>query len=89
MIDAGCLCLLWFLARREGIKLLDPIGFDRRRLGRDLMFGLALIPPSLFFILGGNFASSLLVYSNVNAPDIYAPCAGLSIGLGDHGTDDL
>lgn len=37
------------------------------------MFGLAPIPPSLLFILGGNFASSLLVYSNLNAPDIYAP----------------
>ena len=73
LIDAGCLCLLWWLARREGITLLDLTGFDRKRLGRDILFGIALIPPSLLFILGGNFASSLLVYGNLHAPQIFEP----------------
>ena len=73
LIDAGCLCLLWWLARREGITLLDLIGFDRKHLGRDVLFGLALVPPSLFFILGGNAASSLLVYGSLDAPQIFEP----------------
>lgn len=73
LIDAGCLCGLWWLARREGIRLPDLIGFGRRRLGRDLLLGLALIPPSLLIILGGNLGSSLLVYGNLSAPDVFVP----------------
>jgi hypothetical protein len=73
LIDAGCLWLLWLLARREGIRLRDLIGFDRARLGRDLLLGLALIPPSLCCIFAGIYASSLLVYGDLSAPQIYAP----------------
>jgi hypothetical protein len=73
LIDAGCLGLLWWLARREGISLLDLIGFDRERLGRDASLGVALIAPSLLFILGGNAAASLLVYGDPNAPQIFEP----------------
>ena len=49
------------------------MGFDRKRLGRDVLLGLALIPPSLLLILGGNTASSLLVYGTPAAPDIFVP----------------
>jgi membrane protease YdiL (CAAX protease family) len=73
LIDVGCLCLLWRLARREGITLLDLIGFDRKRLRRDVLFGLALIPPSLLFIFGGNLAGSLLVYGNLDTLQIFEP----------------
>ena len=73
LIDAGCLSLLWWFARREGITLLDLIGFQRKRLGRDIVFGLALIPPSLLLILGGNYISALLVYGNLNPPQIFQP----------------
>jgi hypothetical protein len=73
LIDAGCLSLLWWLARREGITLLDLIGFERKRLGRDALFGLALIPPSLVFILGGNTISALLVYGSPHPPQIIQP----------------
>jgi membrane protease YdiL (CAAX protease family) len=73
LIDLGCLALLWKLTRREGIGLLDLIGFDRRMWKQDVVLGLALIPPSLVIILGGTFASSLLVYGNLTAPDIFAP----------------
>lgn len=73
LIDAGCLVLLWRLTHQEGIRLADLIGFDRKRLGRDLLLGLALIPPSLIFILGGIYASSLLVYGDPSAPKIFEP----------------
>jgi membrane protease YdiL (CAAX protease family) len=73
LIDGGCLGALWWLARREGITLLDLTGFDRERFGRDLLFGAALIVPSLVLILGGIYASSLLVYGNFDALDILNP----------------
>lgn len=73
LIDAGCLGLLWWLTRREGTKLFDLLGFDRKRLGRDFLLGLALIPPSLIFILAGIYTSSLLVYGNLSAPQIFEP----------------
>lgn len=62
LIDAGCLVFLWRLTRREKIGLFDLVGFERERLGRDVLLGLALIPVSLVFILGGNYTSSWLVY---------------------------
>ena len=73
LIDLGCLSGLWWLARREGITLLTLIGFDRKRLGRDMLFGIALIPPSLLLILAGNYGSSLLAFGNFDAPDVFAP----------------
>jgi membrane protease YdiL (CAAX protease family) len=62
LVDAGCLALLWQLTRREGIGLLDLVGFKRARLVRDVLLGLALIPVSLIFILGGNYAVGWIVY---------------------------
>jgi hypothetical protein len=62
LIDAGCLTLLWRLTRREGIALRDLIGFDRTRLGRDLLLGLALIPAGLALIFGGTYTTGWLVY---------------------------
>ena len=73
LIDAGCLYALWRLTRRERIRLIDLLGFDRYRLGRDFLLGLALIPPSLLIILFGNYGSSLLVFGNFDAPDVFAP----------------
>jgi membrane protease YdiL (CAAX protease family) len=73
LIDAGCLALLWWLTRCEGIRLLDLIGFDRNRLGRDVLLGLALIPACLLFIFGGVAVSSLLVYGHVGSPQFSEP----------------
>jgi hypothetical protein len=70
LIDGGCLLLLWRLARREGIGLGDLIGFERRRLGRDLLLGLALIPPGLLLILGGNYGACWLVYGTFELPTV-------------------
>lgn len=73
LIDAGCLCLLWRFTRREGITLLDLIGFDRERLFRDVLLGVALIPASLAFIFGGIALSSHLVYGGVGLPQFGEP----------------
>jgi hypothetical protein len=73
LIDAGCLLLLSLLMRREGARLVDLLGFDRRRLGHDLGLALLLIVPSLVFILGGIAAASLLVYGSPEPPGIFTP----------------
>lgn len=73
LIDAACLVSLWRLARREGITLLDLTGFQHGRLGRDMLLGLALIPPSLLLILAGIMGSNLLVYGHLGAPDVFVP----------------
>ena len=68
LIDAGCLALMWRLARSEGIRLFDLIGFERKRLGRDVLLGVALIPVCLVFILGGVYAAGWLVYGTLTPP---------------------
>jgi membrane protease YdiL (CAAX protease family) len=73
LIDAGCLTLLCHLARREGKRLLDLVRFDRARLGRDVVLGLALIPPSLVFILGGVYAAGWVLYGTLTQPFVFAP----------------
>lgn len=78
LIDLGCLAALWLLMHREGGRLIDLIGFERDRLGRDVLLGLALIPPSLLFILGGNGVSSLLVYGTLAPPTVFQPLAPLA-----------
>ncbi len=72
LIDLGCL-LLGRLMRREGIRLRDLLGFERGRLGRDLLLALALVPPSLVFILAGNAGASLLVWGRPTAAMLFSP----------------
>jgi CAAX prenyl protease-like protein len=71
LIDVGCLALLWQVTRREGLGLRDLIGFDRSRLGRDLLLGLALIPVGLALILGGIHATGWLVYGTPMPPYLF------------------
>jgi membrane protease YdiL (CAAX protease family) len=71
LIDAGCLALLWRLTRREGLRLFDLVGFERARLGRDTLLGFALVPVSLVFILGGNYAASWLVYGTLTSAYLF------------------
>lgn len=73
LIDAGCLALLWHLTRREGISLFDLAGFERAHIVRDTLLGVALIPLSLVFILGGVYAAGWLVYGTLRPPYLYGP----------------
>lgn len=67
-IDVACLVLLWWLTRREGIGLLNLVGFERSRLLRDTLLGLALIPVGLVFIFAGTAAAGWIVYGKVAPP---------------------
>jgi hypothetical protein len=71
LIDAGCLLLLWRLTHREGLGLLDLIGFERAHLVRDVLLGLVLVPANLAFILGGIYAGNWILYGALGAPSIF------------------
>jgi hypothetical protein len=73
LIDAGCLALLWRFTRREGIRLFDLVGYQRTRLARDVLLGLALIPVSLVFIFGGVYATGWLLYGTPSPPYVFEP----------------
>jgi len=73
LIDAGCLAVLWRLTRREGIGLFDLVGYDRVRLGRDILLGLTLIPISLALILGGVSLTGWLVFGTLSPPYVFGP----------------
>jgi membrane protease YdiL (CAAX protease family) len=73
LIDAGCLALLWHLTRREGIRLFDLVGFERTRLIRDVLLGLALIPVGLAFIFAGVYAAGWPLYGTLAAPYLFDP----------------
>jgi membrane protease YdiL (CAAX protease family) len=73
VIDAGCLALLWRLTRIEGIRLFDLVGYDRTRLVRDVLLGLALIPACLVFILAGTTAAGWLLYGTLTPPYFSGP----------------
>jgi membrane protease YdiL (CAAX protease family) len=83
LIDAGCLALLWRLTRREGIRLFDLARFDRTRLGRDALLGLALVPVCLAFILAGVYGAGWLVYGTLTPPYFFGrlPLAAALYGV--------
>jgi hypothetical protein len=63
--------MLWCLTRREGMRLFELVGFDRARLVRDVLLGLALIPVGLGFILGGVYATGWLLYETLTPPYLF------------------
>jgi len=73
LIDAGCLALLWWLTRREGIRLVDLVGLERSRVIRDVLLGVALIPVCLAFILAGVYGAGWLVYGSLTPPYFTGP----------------
>jgi membrane protease YdiL (CAAX protease family) len=65
LTDIGCLVLLFWLTRREGIGIFDLLGLDRESFGRQLRsfpiyFLLFLVPVALTFVISGLFYGSQL-----------------------------
>jgi hypothetical protein len=83
LIDAGCLAMIWRLTRGEGTGLFALVGFDRARLSRDVLLGLALIPASLAFIFGGVYAAGWIVYGTLTPPLVFGdlPWPAVAYGL--------
>ncbi len=63
LIDVCCLVLLWRLTRQEGIGLRDLVGFQRKKLWRDVLFGVALMVlfGGIAFLLSG-FVLGPIIY---------------------------
>lgn len=67
--DLGCLAALVLLVKREGLRLGDLFGFDRKRLGRDVLLGVGLLLTVFpVTIIGGTLLASWLVYGTTQAP---------------------
>jgi uncharacterized protein len=67
LVDFGCLGLLLWLTRREGIRLLDLIGIVKSKLLSDIPRGLGLFilifPITIF---GGGMLARLIAYGQLN-----------------------
>jgi membrane protease YdiL (CAAX protease family) len=68
LIDIGCLVLLAWLTRREGIRLFDLISFERQRLGWDLLLGVGFIVLFLILFFAGGMIFAPLIYGTTQAP---------------------
>jgi membrane protease YdiL (CAAX protease family) len=71
LIDIACLAALAWLTRREGLRLFDLIGYDRRRLGRDLLVGLGFIVIYFVLFMGGGMIFGPVFYGVSQAPSPY------------------
>ena len=67
LVDLGCLAILYFLTKREGIRLLDLVGIIKRKLKTEIPFGIALFilifPIAIF---GGGALGQLLAYGRLS-----------------------
>ncbi|HZW02295.1 MAG TPA: CPBP family intramembrane glutamic endopeptidase [Anaerolineaceae bacterium] len=66
LADLGCLGLLIWLTRREGIRLFDLLSFDKTRLKKDILLGLGVFtvvfPVTVF---GFGRLAMLVAYGNL------------------------
>jgi uncharacterized protein len=67
LADLGCLGLLFWLTKREGIRLFDLIGFDKKRLKTEIPLGVGLFllifPVTIF---GGGMLAQWIAYGALN-----------------------
>ena len=67
LVDIGCLGLLFWLTRREGIRLIDLVGIVRSKLKTDLPLGLAIfIVVFPLIVFGGGMLAMLIAYGQLN-----------------------
>ncbi len=67
LVDFGCLGLLIWLTRREGIRLSDLVGLVKSKLKTEIPLGLGLfllIAPMTIF--GGGMLAKLIAYGTLN-----------------------
>jgi hypothetical protein len=68
LIDFGCLGLLFWLTRREGVRLRDLLSFSRSHLKTDILLGLGIfIVVFPVCVIGGGMVASRIAYGSLNA----------------------
>jgi membrane protease YdiL (CAAX protease family) len=83
VIDVGCVVLLAWLTRREGIRLFDLGNYGRERWLRDVLVGLGLFVPIfvLAMFLPGTLASYVIYGGPSPTPTSRLPVQGLLYAL--------
>jgi hypothetical protein len=67
LVDAGCLGLLVWLTRREGIRLLDLVGLVKGKLKTEIPLGLGLfVLVAPITILGGGRLAQWIAYGRLD-----------------------
>ncbi len=67
LVDLGCLGLLVWLTRREGIRLFDLVGLVKSKLKTEIPLGLGLfIVIAPITIFGGGMLAKLITYGTIN-----------------------
>lgn len=67
LADLGCLGLLIWLTRKEGIRLRDLIGLVNSRLKKEIPLGLGLfVAIAPITIFGGGMLAKLIAYGSLN-----------------------
>ena len=81
-IDIGCIVLLAWLARREGIRLFDLGNYSRKRWLRDVLIGLGLFVPifMLTMLLPGPIVG-IVIYGGPAPMSSSLPMLGLLYAL--------
>jgi membrane protease YdiL (CAAX protease family) len=67
LVDIGCLGIMYYLTKREGIRLLDLISLVKSKLKKEVPLGLGLfllIAPITIF--GGGMLAQLIAYGKIN-----------------------
>jgi membrane protease YdiL (CAAX protease family) len=72
-IDVGCLLLLAWLARREGMRLVALIGPTRQRVWRALLVGLGILVLLIAMGMLGDMVFAPLIYGADEAPAPMGP----------------
>lgn len=70
LIDLGCLWILLVFTKKEGIRITDLIGYDPKRLGQDILTGLAYF--LLFFVITMGFTvlAGFMLYGSFQPPSV-------------------
>lgn len=68
-VDIGCLLVIGWLLKREGLRIADLVGFQKKQLPWDILKGigiLAIVFPVV--MVAGGIIASLLAYGSLQPP---------------------
>jgi membrane protease YdiL (CAAX protease family) len=66
LIDIACLALLFWLTKAEGISLFSLTSFDKRKLTKDILFGVGIfIVVFPLAVFGGSLLAGILAYGAI------------------------
>jgi hypothetical protein len=70
IVDLGCLALLFWLTRKEQIRLRDLVSFSKSKLKADIFLGLGIFVVIFpISVIGGGMLAGLIAYGSTN-PDL-------------------